>query len=117
MGRLLEIAKAALTETAARSPQVAEPSSADQLPVSDPYAERMRAALSSINAADYPGGMVPWLGTAQPSLYAELTSHLPDDIVRMWSERAPLDRFEAVLARLVSVHRRCCELYRAQSSR
>lgn len=83
------------------------------LPVSDPYAERMRAALRQINVPDYPAGMVPWLGTARPDLYAELTSHLPDQIDRLWSERAPLEQFESVLARLVTLHRRCCELCRA----
>lgn len=114
MGRLLEIARATLTETATRSPRVAESSPIDQLPISDPYAERMQAALRSINTPDYPAGMLPWLSAAQPRFYAELTSHLPDEIDRVWSERAPLERFEAALARLVSLHQGCCELYRAE---
>src|SRR5713101_2707412 len=54
------------------------PRSETKLPVSDPYADRMRAALHQINVPDYPAGMVPWLGTTRPDLYAELTSHLPD---------------------------------------
>jgi len=57
--------------------------------------------------------MIPWLGTARPDLYAGLTSNLPDEIQRLWSERAPLEQFEVVLARLVSLHRQCCALYRA----
>jgi hypothetical protein len=114
MGRLVKIARA--TGTATRSPRVEESSPIDQLPISDPYAERMQAALRSINTPDYPAGMLPWLSTARPPFYAELTSHLPDEIDRVWSERAPLERFEAVLARLVSLHRRCCELYRAERS-
>jgi hypothetical protein len=113
MGRLVEIAKATLTET--RSPGVAE-TPVDQLPISDPYAERMWAALRSINTPDYQAGMLPWLATAQPPFYADLTSRLPDEINRMWSERAPLERFEDVLMRLVSLHRQCCELYRAEQS-
>jgi hypothetical protein len=84
-----------------------------KLPLSDPYAERMRVALREVNPPDYPAGMIPWLGTARPDLYAELTSSLPDEIQRLWSERAPLEQFEVVLARLVSFHRQCCDLYRA----
>ena len=114
MGRLVEIAKATLTET--RSPRVAETCPVDQLPISDPYAERMRAALRSINTPDYPAGMLPWLGTAQPPFYAELTDHLPNEIERLWSGRGPLEEFESVLARVVSLHRRCCELYCAERS-
>jgi hypothetical protein len=97
--------------------RVAEPCSTDQLPVSDPYAERVRETLRQINAPDYPAGMVPWLDTVRTDLYAELTSHLPDEIRDLWTERAPLEQFEAVLARLVVMHRHCCELYRAKSSR
>jgi hypothetical protein len=61
--------------------------------------------------------MVQWLDTVRPDLYAELTALLPDEIQRLWSERAALEQFEAVLARLVTLHRRCCALYRAESSR
>jgi len=56
--------------------------------------------------------MILWLDSAHPDLYNELTSHLPDEIHKLWSERAPLEQFEAVLARLVSLHRRGRELYR-----
>lgn len=90
-----------------------EAGSALRLPASDPYAERMRAALSKINPPNYPAAMVPWLGTAHPDLYAELTSRIPDQVHRLWTERAPLERFEAILALLVSVHGQCCDLYRA----
>jgi hypothetical protein len=87
-------------------------------PVSDPYAERMKAALRQINQFSYSAaGMVPWLRPARPDLYAELTAHLPDEIHRLWSERAPLEQFEAVLAQLVSLHRACYELYRAGMNR
>jgi len=84
-----------------------------KLPVSDPYAERMRQALRHFNSPDYPAGMIQWLGTARPDLYARLTSNLPDEIQRLWSERAPLEHFERVPARLVSLHRECRDLYRA----
>lgn len=113
MGRYLEIAKRAL-EHAERNHQVvtSEPTPFE-LPVEDPYAERMRVALRQVNPPDHRAGMVPWLGTARPDLYAELTSNLPDQIQRLWSERVPLEQFEPVLARLVSLHRQCCDLYRA----
>jgi hypothetical protein len=74
----------------------------------------MGASLRQINAPDYPAGMVPWLHTVRPDLYAELTSHLPDELQRLWSEQAPLEQFEAVLARLVALHRHCCKLYRTK---
>jgi hypothetical protein len=82
-----------------------------KLPVSDPYALRMKAALNQINAPDYPVGMMAWLGCALPELYVELTVHLPDEIQRLWSDRASLIEFEFFLARLVSLHRQCCELF------
>jgi hypothetical protein len=73
----------------------------------------MRAALRQINPPDYPAGMIPWLDKAHSELYTELISRLPDEIHRMWSERAPLKQFEAVLARLVSYHGRASALYQA----
>jgi hypothetical protein len=93
------------------------PRSAAQLPVSDPYAVRMKACLRQINASDYPEGMIIWLDTARPDLYTDLTSRLPDEIQRLWSERGPLKEFESVLARLLSLHRLCRDLYRSKSVR
>src|SRR5215475_8613661 len=84
-----------------------------ELPVADPYAEGMRWALRKINQPNYRAGMIRWLDTAYPVLYAELTSRLPDEIHRLWTERAPLEHFEVVLTRLVSLHEECCNLYRA----
>ncbi|HEV2521805.1 MAG TPA: hypothetical protein VGT24_05435 [Candidatus Acidoferrales bacterium] len=77
----------------------------------------MKATLRQINAPDYSAGMIAWLGTAWPNLYMELTSYLPDEIRDLWADRTPLEQFESVLARLVTLHRRCRELYRAKSSR
>lgn len=116
MGRLLDIARVALIETVTPPARVAgsEPCPTDRLPASDPYAERVREALRQINAPDYPAGMVRWLDTVRPDLYEALTARLPDEIQRMWSERAPLERFEAALARLVSLHMRCREWYRTK---
>ena len=85
----------------------------DQPPDDSAYASRAQAALAQINRPDYSGAMILWLGTARPELYAELTSNLLDEIQRLWSQRVPLDQFEAVLARLVSLHRQCCDFYRA----
>ena len=87
-----------------------------RLPVTDPYADRMKGALRAINAPSYRAGMISWLGETQPNLYLELTSKLPDEIQRIWSERAPIEHFESVLARLVSLHQQCCEQYRAYCS-
>ena len=113
MGRYLTIAKRVIEQSGQKAPTVTSVSTSAKLPVSDPYAERMRAALRQINPSDYPARMVPWLDTVRPDLYVELTSRLPDEIHRLWSERAPLEGFEAALTRLVSLHRECCDLYRA----
>ena len=101
----------------AEASQVISDLGTDNISDSDPYARRMRAALRQINLPDYPAGMVPWLDTARPDLYQELTVHLPDEIQRLWSGRGPLEQFESVLARLISLHRRCCEMHRAESTR
>jgi hypothetical protein len=85
-----------------------------ELPVSDPHAERMQMALREIIPSHYPTGMIPWLGRAFPEEYDELTGLLPDEIHRLWSERAPLKQFEAALDRIVALHQRCCEMYRAE---
>jgi hypothetical protein len=78
----------------------------------------MRDVLHQISLAGYSSaGMVPWLGTTRPDLYAKLTSYLPAEIHRLWSERMPLQEFDSLLTQLVSLHRRCCELYGARLSR
>lgn len=82
---------------------------------SDPYAERMQASWRRVCQPEYPAGMILWLGEAHPRLYSELTERLPDEIQRLWSERSSVELFESVLRRLVSLHRQCCELYRAGS--
>jgi hypothetical protein len=87
-----------------------------ELPLGDPYAELLNAALCRINAPDYALGMVAWIATVRPDLYAQLTSQIPEEIHRLWSERGPLARFEDALARMVSLHRLCCELYRNRVS-
>jgi hypothetical protein len=117
MGRLLEIAKAAAPEPETIVPYVSavrrpESTSVTYLPVSDAYAERMRKALDSLCTPTYPGGMIAWLDSAYPDFYAELTSRLPDEIQQLWSERAPLEQFESVLVRLLTLHKQCCDLYR-----
>ena len=84
----------------------------DALP-SDPYAERLGAAMREVARPDYPTGMIPWLGQANPRLYAELTERLPDEIHRLWSGHAPLEHFERVLHAWLETHRRACALYEA----
>jgi hypothetical protein len=112
MGRYLEIAKRALELTEQNHEVVLSDPTPLQLPVEDPYADRMRAVLCHLNPPDCGTRMVPWLGTARLDLYAELTTNLPDEIRQLWSDRAPLEQFEEALVRLVALYRRCCELYR-----
>jgi len=110
----LEIARRIVAEQGSvQSEELSATSVVLELPVADPYAERMRAALRKINQPTYPTGMIHWLDIAHPIAYAELTSHLPDEIHRLWTERSPLEQFEAALSRLVSLHEECCNLCRA----
>ncbi len=117
MGRYLDIAR----RTKRRSDHdgivdVAPEPGSYQLPVLDPYAEAMRTALERIKSHGDVVGMVFWLDTNHRDLYLELTSTLPDEIHRLWSGRAPLERFEITLSRLISLHCHCCGLYRASNN-
>jgi len=77
------------------------------------YARRAQEALASVCRPDYPQGMILWLGEASPRLYAELTERLPGEIHRLWSEHAPLEKFQAILDRWKQTHAQACVLYRA----
>lgn len=117
MGRYLELAKTVMVSDPERKPNPTEEAVPRGLPVRDAYAERMRAALEQINAFNYPPGMILWLDRAHPNLYVELTSIVPDEIHRLWTERAPLGEFELILARLVSLHNQCCDLCRVAQNK
>jgi hypothetical protein len=109
MGRYLELAKKTLEV-------LAQPQEAPRQAKPDFYADRMDAALRQIDLPEYPAGMIPWLDTAHPALYLELTSLIPDQVHRLWNEGGPLNEFEATLDRLVAVHREACRLYRAEQA-
>lgn len=84
--------------------------------VSDPYQDLARRALDRICQSAQPVGMVPWLRQNHPALYEELIVRLPDDIHRLWVERAPLGEFERILEVWIEAHRTGCEMYgRAQA--
>jgi len=117
MGRYLELAKRTLDLEQGANTAPTQNEALRDLPVTDPYAERMRSALEHLIASDYPPGMILWLNTAHPNLYGELTSLVPDEIHRLWTERAPLSEFELVLARLVSLHKQCCDLCRVAQNK
>jgi len=106
MGRYLKLAKNTLLRQSHRTRIEPKP---------DLYAARMRRALTEINSPDYPAGMILWLDKAHPQLYTELTSRIPREIDGLWNESAPVGEFQAVLDRLVDVHRECCRLYRESS--
>jgi len=110
MGRYVELAKETLRGLG-QSEMAVEQSKHDS------YAVRMQAALSQINRADYPAGMIVWLEQEAPTLYAELTSRIPDEIDKLWNNGAPLAEFEAVLDRLVSTHQAGCRLFREEEAR
>jgi hypothetical protein len=95
--------------TPGASPIIRPPRPADELPVADPYAERLQAAFRQISGPSYPPGMLLWLENADPEAYAGLTSRIPDELSMLWAQRAPLEQFEAVLARFIALHWRCRE--------
>jgi hypothetical protein len=88
------------------------PESAATMP-SDPYSNRLRAILQETCRADYPAGMILWLRDECPILYLQLTDELPNEIHRLWSEHAPLDRFDLLIACWLNTHRAACELLKA----
>jgi len=121
MPSYLEIARRALQKsplTEARECERSELSEKRiQRPLSpgakDPYQTAAEEALRAICDPDYPAGMILWLERANPRVYAELTERLPDEIHRLWSEHAPLPKFQDVLDRWKQTHAQACVLYRA----
>src|ERR1700694_2389478 len=102
MGRYLDLARRALES----SPEDLsyEMNEKTKKGVVDPYQERARASLARICRSDYPDGLIPWLGEKHPSLYDELTAHLPDEIHRLWVERASLEQFDRILGLWLEAH-------------
>lgn len=82
----------------------------------DPYQDRMEVFFEHICRPDYPAGMIPWLGEADPSLYELLTETLPNRISRLWADRAPLSQFDATVDSLLQAHRTACALYLASKT-
>jgi hypothetical protein len=109
MGRYLDLARRALES----SPEALsyEINEITKKGVVDPYQERARASLARICRSDYPAGLIPWLGEKHPPLYEELTARLPDEIHRLWVERASLEQFDRILGLWLEAHRTACELY------
>lgn len=121
MANWMKRAQIAFQEIASRHTAVADdrrltPVSAQVEPDRDVYAERVQAVLRQIALPTYREGMIPWLETAHPGLYEELTSWIPDEISRLWSDHAPLDQFDAALDRLLAAHREGCRLYESSKS-
>jgi hypothetical protein len=111
MGRYLDLARRALGGSSEALPYEINEKTKKGVDA-DPYQCLARSALAKICRPDYPAGMIPWLGENHPSLYAELTTNLPDEIHRLWAARAPLDEFERTLGLWLEAHRTSCELYR-----
>ena len=109
VGRYLDLARRALDNSAGALDR--EISEKREERFCDPYQKLAVACLAKICRPDYPASMVPWLREAHPCLYAELMTNLPDEIHRLWSERAPLDEFERILSLWGEAHRTSCELY------
>lgn len=79
----------------------------------DPYQACLRAVLLQTTGPDYPLGVVPWLESAYPDLYHEITSRLPDRIHDLWCAQAPLSDFNRTTAECLEAHREGCKLFRA----
>jgi hypothetical protein len=80
----------------------------------EPYRTCLRAVLKQTSEPDYPMGMIPWLESAEPGLYRDITSRLPDLIHDLWTSHAPLPDFERVTAEWLAAHRRACALFRSK---
>lgn len=76
------------------------------------YHARVEAALQAVCRPDYPAGMIAWLAGAQPALYEELISRLPDLIHYLWTAHAPLEEFQRVVDDWLAAHKRACLLFR-----
>jgi hypothetical protein len=111
MGRYLDLARRALEGSAGASHY--ETNEKSKKGVADPYQDLARAALERICLPDYPAGLIPWLGEHHPPLYDQLTACLPDEIHRLWAERAPMEEFERLLDLWLVAHQTSCELYRS----
>lgn len=55
-----------------------ETSAISEVRVSDPYGDRLRAALDSVCKPDYRAGMLPWLAENRPDLHRLLVVGIPD---------------------------------------
>jgi hypothetical protein len=74
------------------------------------YAGIFRAAVYRIRTS---AEMLPWLRERCPSLYADLTVHMPDSIQVLWERGAPLEEFERAVRRLEETHAAALGLIRA----
>ena len=83
----------------------------------DAYSEKFQTAIQKVISSDCPAGVIQWLREAYPVLYAELVDKLPDEIHRMWSERARLDEFERIFNVWVQAHRTACEMFESSTAR
>jgi hypothetical protein len=79
---------------------------------SDPYSDRLQTILQKTCRPDYPAGMILWLRDSCPILYVQLTDELPNEIHRLWSELAPLEQFDLLIARWLKTHTTACELFK-----
>ena len=59
----------------------------------DPYAQQFNSALTEICRSDSRTGLIIWLSVHNRPLYRKLTGRLPDEIHRLWSEHASLEKF------------------------
>jgi len=75
------------------------------------YQDLARAALSKVS--DQRIGLIPWLRENHGTLYEELVLRLPDEIHRLWEEKAPLADFQRILDLWLVAHRTGCEMYQS----
>jgi hypothetical protein len=77
------------------------------------YRTCLQAVLEQTAEPDYPMGVIPWLESAEPGLYQDVTGRLPDLIHDLWTAHAPLPVFERVTGEWLAAHRRACALFRS----
>ncbi len=83
----------------------------------DPYWTEAEGAWAHICRHPYLPEAMRWLKQISPYLHGQLTDVLPCEISQLWEVLAPLDQFQAVLARWVTANQDACLFYLAQSGR
>jgi hypothetical protein len=80
-------------------------------PQPDPYQAAVEAALHRMLEYPYPDNALLWASVWRPKDYDDVKKNIPGRIHDMWTSRAPMAAFQAVLDRLVGLHMKICQAF------